>query len=709
MAAAVCSIVLALGVLLLFRRSRGNVTLAGGLIVLGAESAFTYLASRGTGFSVTATWQYCKLLGVAMIPAIWLLFSLVYARGNSREFLLKWRWTLIAALVLPLAIAIVFRGNLLTPGSEMNFEGDPLKLDWAGNLLYLFALAASVGVLMNLERTFRASVGTMRWRIKFMLLGIGLIFLVRLYTSSQILIFYEIDASLESLNSVATLVAAVLIIRCLFRAGHFDTDVYPPQTVLQGSLVVLLAGLYLLAVGVFRKIPAFLGGESAFALKALVILVSLVLVAALLQSDRARLHLRRLASRHFQRPLYDYRTVWRKFTEATATRVEQTELCRALVRLTAEMFEALSVTIWVVDDKKETFVLGASTSLSDAEGRELRPTPQAAEEVAAYLRTHADPIEIDTQTTNWAATLRRMQPSEFTTGGSRVCVPLVAHNEVLGVIIVGDRVRGLAFSLQDVDMLKCAADHATASLLNIHLSRKLLQAKELEAFQMMAAFFVHDLKNAASTLGLMLQNLPHHFDDPAFREDALRGMAKTVTHINRVIGQLSLLRNELKIVPVEADFNAMVLDAIAALEKSVNATLLKDIRPLPKLAFDREQILKVVTNLLLNAVEAVARDGQVQITTGKTDGGVVLTVSDNGCGMSPEFLNQSLFRPFKTTKKTGLGIGMFQSKMIVEAHGGKIAVTSEVGKGTNFQVFLPLAANVAAKGMLPAAATGNTH
>ena len=61
----------------------------------------------------------------------------------------------------------------------------------------------------------------------------------------------------------------------------------------------------------------------------------------------------------------------------------------------------------------------------------------------------------------------------------------------------------------------------------------------------------------------------------------------------------------------------------------------------------------------------------------------------NGCGMSPDFIARSLFRPFQTTKKNGLGIGMFQSKMIVEAHGGRIAVASQPGAGTTFQVFLP--------------------
>ena len=105
---------------------------------------------------------------------------------------------------------------------------------------------------------------------------------------------------------------------------------------------------------------------------------------------------------------------------------------------------------------------------------------------------------------------------------------------------------------------------------------------------------------------------------------------------------------------------------------------------------DPEQMLKVVTNLVLNATEAVAGRGQVRVETNPRDGWTVLAVADNGCGMSAEFINRSLFRPFQTTKKSGLGIGMFQSRMIVEAHGGRIEVESEVGKGTVFRVWLPL-------------------
>jgi signal transduction histidine kinase len=201
---------------------------------------------------------------------------------------------------------------------------------------------------------------------------------------------------------------------------------------------------------------------------------------------------------------------------------------------------------------------------------------------------------------------------------------------------------------------------------------------------------VHDLKNTASTLGLMLKNLPVHFNDPAFREDALRGVSKTVNHINGLISRLSLLRHGLELRRTDADLNDVVAKAIAAHNGTLEVELIKDFQPLPKISADPEQLLKVITNLVLNATEAVTKQGQVRVQTGQLNGWAVLSVADNGCGMSQEFLNRSLFRPFQTTKKAGLGIGMFQSKMIIEAHGGRIEVESEPGKGSTFRVLLPL-------------------
>jgi signal transduction histidine kinase len=104
---------------------------------------------------------------------------------------------------------------------------------------------------------------------------------------------------------------------------------------------------------------------------------------------------------------------------------------------------------------------------------------------------------------------------------------------------------------------------------------------------------------------------------------------------------------------------------------------------------DPEQMQKVVLNLVLNANDAVAEGGRIRVATGRADRWVYLSVTDDGCGMSPEFMARSLFKPFRTTKGRGLGIGLFHSKTIVEAHHGRIEVESQEGKGTTFRVLLP--------------------
>jgi putative PEP-CTERM system histidine kinase len=398
--------------------------------------------------------------------------------------------------------------------------------------------------------------------------------------------------------------------------------------------------------------------------------------------------LRRFISRHFERPIHDYQAIWRKFTESTGSYIEQSELTRSLVRLIAELFQALSVSIWIVNETKDKLVLAASTSPQNTFGTSAVSNQLDSTMVTRTFEARVDPADLETIRADWAAELRELHPTEFPNGGHRICVPMKRGGELLGLIVLGDRVNGEPFSPQDIDLLSCIGSHAAASVTNVQLSRRLLQAKELEAFQAMAAFFVHDLKNAASTLSLMLKNLPVHFDDPEFRADALRGISKTVSHINELIGRLSVLRHELKIQLVETDVNEVVTGALTGLGHVNGTKLVKDIQPLPPIAIDRSQLNKVITNLVLNATQAVGHNGEVHVSTAQENGWIVLTVADNGCGMSPEFLSQSLFRPFQTTKKNGLGIGMFQSKMIVEAHGGRIAVASEQGKGTTFQVFL---------------------
>ena len=89
-------------------------------------------------------------------------------------------------------------------------------------------------------------------------------------------------------------------------------------------------------------------------------------------------------------------------------------------------------------------------------------------------------------------------------------------------------------------------------------------------------------------------------------------------------------------------------------------------------------------------MEAIQGTGEIQIVLVQQGSEVCIEVRDTGCGISQDFVQNALFKPFRTSKKKGLGIGLYQCKMIVEAHKGRIEVESTQGVGSQFRLFLPL-------------------
>ncbi len=370
--------------------------------------------------------------------------------------------------------------------------------------------------------------------------------------------------------------------------------------------------------------------------------------------------------------------------------LDRAKLCAATGRLISETFSVLSVSIWLLDEEAQRFQQGSSTATTRGRTEDSNLRLDVIDSIVDRLRKTCEPFDLDSSKGEWLNPLKKLVESDFRKGGHRICIPLVSSDRVVGLIVLADRVNGVAYGVEEMELLQCIGDQLAANLLNLRLAGDLMAAREMEAFQTMSAFFVHDLKNTASSMNLMLQNFPVHFDDPEFREDALRGIGNSVNRINAMIERLSTLRQNLEIRPVKCDLNEVVSEAVASLNGSLDFELVKDLHMLPVVMADREQIRSVLINLLLNAREATNDGGVIRVETSPFEGYAVLSVEDNGCGMSPAFLKESLFRPFRSTKKKGLGIGMFQSKVIVEAHGGRIQVESEPGAGTTFRVRLPL-------------------
>jgi hypothetical protein len=161
----------------------------------------------------------------------------------------------LAALYNPFFYAVTYEPP--THGWGLRFH-EPAKI------LNVLILISVVLILTNIERTFRAAVGTMRWRIKFLVIGMGVIFGARVYTESQALLFSDYSPSQLGVETAALLIGCTLMAVAYGRSGFSEIDVYPSRAVLHTSVTVLLSGAYLFVVGVLAQIDAFLAALPVF-------------------------------------------------------------------------------------------------------------------------------------------------------------------------------------------------------------------------------------------------------------------------------------------------------------------------------------------------------------------------------------------------------------------------------------------------------------
>jgi putative PEP-CTERM system histidine kinase len=367
------------------------------------------------------------------------------------------------------------------------------------------------------------------------------------------------------------------------------------------------------------------------------------------------------------------------------------DLCSAVTKLVSDTFGVPSVTIWMVEESRYQFMLGGSTVFSEIKTLDEKRFKKEFDSLLAFMRTKQTAVDFHSLRDPNVEGFRNDHSDFLKEARIEYCVSLFAGQQYLGMMTLFSRLTKQPFSMEDFDLLKVIADQTAGSLLNLKLSQNLIKAKELEAFQSLSTFFIHDLKNLASTLSLTIKNLPLHYENPEFREDALKVISKSVDKMNGMCSRLALLTKKLELSRRETDLNKLINQVIFDLQGALKANVRKRFSSIPALLIDPDQIQKVLMNFVLNANEAIGgNDGEIQIATELLgENKICLMIRDNGCGISEEFLKRSLFQPFQTTKSHGLGIGLYHSKMIIEAHQGNIEVESREGEGTTFRIIFP--------------------
>ena len=216
----------------------------------------------------------------------------------------------------------------------------------------------------------------------------------------------------------------------------------------------------------------------------------------------------------------------------------------------------------------------------------------------------------------------------------------------------------------------------------------LLEARKFEAFNRMSAFVVHDLKNIVAQLSLMLKNAERLHDNREFQQDMLLTVESSLEKMRRLMLQLREGATPpggsrgVELAPIVRRLEALASSQGRKLEAA-------EIEPLSTRGHD-DRLERVLGHLVQNALDATPATGRVWIKTGRYSGQVRVEIGDTGSGMSEEFVRTQLFRPFNTTKHSGMGIGSYESFQYIRELGGTLDVQSQVGQGTVIVVLLPL-------------------
>lgn len=213
----------------------------------------------------------------------------------------------------------------------------------------------------------------------------------------------------------------------------------------------------------------------------------------------------------------------------------------------------------------------------------------------------------------------------------------------------------------------------------------------------LAGGFIHEIKNHLSTLGLNLQLLSEDFQEPQShrerraleRVQRLQGECQRLVDISNDFLRFARIK-DLDFAPANlAEIVDELIDFFGPTARQGNIEI-KHYLPsdLPPLRLDRELFKQALLNLMLNAQQAMPTGGSVTIQAEARNGDVCLSLIDTGKGMSAEVASK-IFKPFFSTRPGGSGLGLPTTKKIIEAHGGRLEVQSEVDRGTKFTIHLP--------------------
>ena len=549
------------------------------------------------------------------------------------------------------------------------------------NYLFLLFIALNLWMLVLLEQLYRSSGAKVRWAILPLIVALAAIAIFDFVLFSQASLVGGLNFDFWYLRGFVAAFSTPLLLISTRRIKDGSVRIFVSRHVVFYSSMLMIAGLYLLTMALAGYVINYVGGQWGSFISTLFFVLSILVFLVLLVTESLRKKVKVFIAKNFFANKYEYRDEWLNLIE----KIETSNATTYYQVATEIMMSKLAV------DKGAIIKQVSAHQFKMQYSQHLLPNTQLNQQLGIISQFCAknnwiiDLNEYAVSASDYPELAIDIEP--FVDQNISIVIPIYIGQTFYGFFILAGET--LPLNWEDRDLL-FAVSKQLGNFVSLHEANdQLAESKQFDAFNRMSAFLVHDLKNVQAQLTLITSNADKHRDKPEFINDVFETITSATSRLERVLTQLGN-KQVVETSKQEVDVHELIAQVVEqrnvdlpniTIEKNEHITIL----------IDPDTFHSVLNHLLQNGQEATNNQGWVKIKAAVTSDELHIIILDNGCGMSADFIQNRLFKPFDTTKdNAGMGIGVYEAQQFIESLGGVMQVTSFEGEGSMFQLTIPL-------------------
>jgi putative PEP-CTERM system histidine kinase len=595
--------------------------------------------------------------------------AVLYFFGQDRT-----EWRFIAAAVATLvAMNAVFAAGHLDAGVVLGVRIDSRVIGVA-ELCLGFVLLENMMRNLDQDRF---------WSAKHFGIGLGTVLVFRALVLIPELLTDTVPAGMVVAWPLVYLLVIPLFVVSAIRSPGLELRVHSSRKIVFQTTALIAIGVVLQGAALAAYYLRTKGGDNGTVLAILLGFGSIVGFAVVLSSRTVRSRIATFINENFYSYKYDYRLEWQNFIRAVS-QWQDDNVPLGVLRTLAEILDSPGGALWVWRERWNRFMPVAHWSFD----RDLPPIAARDTCLHAFKDESCTFIDLSLASgTPSSAVWQQRYP------GAWLAVPFRYRSALAGFALINSPRSDRKLHWEDKSLISLVALQLAAYLVQHETAQALADARQLEQFNKRFAFILHDTKNAIGQLTLLVRNAEQYGHDQEFRKDMVVTLRNSVEKLQGLLASLtgSTTLGAAGSGPAErVDVSTLASSFVQDRRRLGYNVILGDGAGAAFASLsDPDAFLGVLEHVVTNALEATPAGKPVTIRISGAAGFVCLAIEDKGPGMSDQFIADELFRPLKSTKKTGFGIGAYQAREIMRDLGGNIEVRSKPDEGTTVTLMLP--------------------